>query len=180
MQHMDVQTILNRAKKALNLKTDIDLAEFLDVPRSTIASWKRRGSIPARYLAEFTSSNISLDWLLTGQGTDEKTAAFGFSSDEKQEIDIEAFWLSLVLAVRSISARDKNVGEGKSFITDISRDELKDFAIYVMREYNLVKKSKRAWEASKIGTDTDVFKALLHEYQLKFDVMANPPWWEDD
>lgn len=36
-------------KKALSIGSDIGLAEHLGLERSTIAQWRRRGSLPARY-----------------------------------------------------------------------------------------------------------------------------------
>jgi len=179
MQQIEVNDVLARAKLALNLKTDLDLAEFLDVPRSTIASWKNRKSIPVRYLAEFASVNISIDWLLSGKGPDEKTGAFGFSNDVKEEIDTEVLWISLILVVNALAQREKHDESQKNIMSNISKEDLFDFSTYLYREYQTVVKSKRSWQQSNIVKEGKMYEALIQEYGLAFNNFANPPWWDD-
>jgi transcriptional regulator with XRE-family HTH domain len=51
---------INTLKSALGVSTDVELARKLGIERSTVAQWKRRGSVPSKYaylisLAEFPS-----------------------------------------------------------------------------------------------------------------------------
>ncbi len=43
--NLDVPGIIKRAKQALNLKRDSELAEFLGVSRATVTNWAARNSI---------------------------------------------------------------------------------------------------------------------------------------
>ncbi|MCF8468005.1 MAG: helix-turn-helix domain containing protein [Sneathiella sp.] len=180
MQHLDVKTVLERAKTVLGLNTDIELAEFFRVPRSTIASWRRRESIPVRYLAEFVAADISLDWLLTGQGTSEKLGDFGFSTRKTNQLDETILWISLIVAIQDIIERDERNGEKVNAICNASKSELFDFAVYFSRAFQNVANSKQAWEKSALLKDGKIYEALVQEYQLSDTKYANPPWWEDE
>jgi transcriptional regulator with XRE-family HTH domain len=45
----DVSATVERLKQRFHATTDQELAEKLDLGRSTVTSWRRRGSVPARY-----------------------------------------------------------------------------------------------------------------------------------
>ncbi|APF20349.1 Bacteriophage CI repressor helix-turn-helix domain-containing protein [Caldithrix abyssi DSM 13497] len=60
--------ILGRLKKAYNLKKDIELANFLGVKQSTLATWKLRNTIDYDLIIA-KCNDINLNWLLTGQGS---------------------------------------------------------------------------------------------------------------
>lgn len=49
--NLDVPGIIKRAKQALNLKRDSELAEFLGVSRATVTNWAARNSIDFRLAA---------------------------------------------------------------------------------------------------------------------------------
>lgn len=58
-----------RTKEAVGVKTDIDLAKFLGIKHSSVASAKDRKSIPLKWIAEISDKiGISSDWLLYGEG----------------------------------------------------------------------------------------------------------------
>ena len=59
--------IIERLKMALNIRKDIDLARFLGISQSTLATWKIRNSIKWEIIFE-KCNNINLNWLLTGEG----------------------------------------------------------------------------------------------------------------
>lgn len=68
---IDSKQILDRAKAALNISSDVRLAEILGVSKSTLSNWKARNSID--YAILFTKcKQINLDWLITGDGNPEK------------------------------------------------------------------------------------------------------------
>lgn len=65
--------VIDRMKEACGAATDHDLASFLGVPRATVASWKRRGSIPQDYVLAFAAKcGVSLDWIIRGEGNAKK------------------------------------------------------------------------------------------------------------
>jgi hypothetical protein len=64
---LGVVDIIKRAKIALGLKTDTQLAKLLDVKQSTIPAWKRRGNIDLAALVTLCN-NVSADWLIHGIG----------------------------------------------------------------------------------------------------------------
>lgn len=62
--------LLDRLATALNCKTDTELSEALGVARTTLSSWRSRGTIPIEKLCEVSKAkNISLNWLLLGKGS---------------------------------------------------------------------------------------------------------------
>jgi len=180
MQQLDVKTILERAKTALNLTTDLELAEFFGVPRPTIASWRRRESIPVKYLAEFVSADVSLDWLISGQGSPEKTGDFGFSVEQTNKLDHEILWVSLILTIRDIAVINEKNGTKENVICNASKEELFDFDVYFSRAYQKVANSKQAWEKSDLLKDGKTYEALIQEYKLSNSEYAMPPWWENE
>lgn len=63
----DVEGIIKRAKEALHLKTDSDLAAFLGVSRATVSNWSSRNRIDFHLLLQ-KMSGYDLNWLLVGKG----------------------------------------------------------------------------------------------------------------
>ncbi len=73
MENLSVSLIIEQLKKALDKKTDKDLAEFLDLPKQTISNWKNRNNMPLEKIIEFSQRfNLSLDWLITGESKESK------------------------------------------------------------------------------------------------------------
>lgn len=56
---MDVRLFLDQIKDENNLKTDADLAEFLDVTKSALNSWLQRKKIPAEILVKLNGEDFS-------------------------------------------------------------------------------------------------------------------------
>lgn len=64
-----IAEILDKIKEIKKIKSDTELADFFEVKQSTLASWRARESIPHDIIIAFCNNeNISLDWLLRGQG----------------------------------------------------------------------------------------------------------------
>jgi len=59
--------ILNRLKEALSIKSDRNLAQYLNLPCATIANWKARDCIDFKYLFSKLDT-INFHWLITGKG----------------------------------------------------------------------------------------------------------------
>ena len=65
----NTKEILDRLKKALNVRTDTDLAKYLGVKQNTISTWKSRNSFDYKLIFSICDeNNIDIDWLLTGEG----------------------------------------------------------------------------------------------------------------
>lgn len=61
--------IFERIKQATNTRTQVELAEVLDIRQSSISDAKRRNSVPADwYMKLFESFGLNPDWLKKGTG----------------------------------------------------------------------------------------------------------------
>jgi len=67
---LNVQEIVKRAKEAMNFKTDLELAQYLGVARSTLSNWMTRNSIDYPLLLE-KMNGVDYNWLFTGKGSPE-------------------------------------------------------------------------------------------------------------
>lgn len=178
MSQVDAKAVLERAKKALNLKTDRELSEAIYVPRETIASWKSRGSIPAKYLSHIASTGLSIDWLLTGNGNVFSSDNLGLPHDDEYSLDVEAIWIALNLMARELRS-DPNEGIRK-FADQIGRRECLSMYFSIDKFYSLAMKSKNTWLKSNLIKKEDVFNALVVEFDLGDWDLHSPPWWEDE
>jgi len=59
--------IINKLKEYYNLKNDVDFAEYLGIPSTTLSSWKSRDSIDYD-LVYSKCVGIDANWILTGAG----------------------------------------------------------------------------------------------------------------
>lgn len=65
----DQNEVINRFLEVVGATNDTDYAKIRDLPRSTVGTWRKRDSIPyAECEYFFREMNISMDWMLTGQG----------------------------------------------------------------------------------------------------------------
>jgi len=70
----DIKSIINRMKEAFKIRTNKELAGKLGTSLSNIDNWKKRNSIPQKYIlltSQMTDTNPN--WLLTGEGEMYKT-----------------------------------------------------------------------------------------------------------
>ena len=67
MKTFSSQEVILRLKKALNISTDIELATYLGISKSTLSNWKARNTLDLPLLFSLCEQ-ISIDWLLTGKG----------------------------------------------------------------------------------------------------------------
>lgn len=69
MHRKAVKAVLDRLSLVLGAKTSQSLAEKLGVSPQTVSSWKARESVPYAQCVDMAERhNVSLDWLLTGEG----------------------------------------------------------------------------------------------------------------
>ena len=106
---IDSKEILDRAKLAFDISSDVQLAELLGVKKSTLSNWKSRNTID--YAALFTKcEHINIDWLITGDGEMLKSSSevkpahtFALSTDRKLDVqDIPLYDLSATAGLMSI------------------------------------------------------------------------------
>ncbi|EDD2459392.1 helix-turn-helix domain-containing protein [Salmonella enterica] len=72
MNKKAVDAVLLRLMSLFNVDSDSGLAKALDVNRQTLASWRKRNSVPYSICINLAEEKgISLDWLLTGKGEEE-------------------------------------------------------------------------------------------------------------
>lgn len=64
---LDVENIIIRAKQAIGIKTNSELAELLGIKQNTVSSWKTRGNIDLVSIIKLCN-NVSTDWLIHGIG----------------------------------------------------------------------------------------------------------------
>lgn len=63
-------SVLDRMHVVYGVKNDNQLGEALQVNRSTLGNWRARDSVPYTICVDLAESRgISLDWLLTGEGS---------------------------------------------------------------------------------------------------------------
>jgi transcriptional regulator with XRE-family HTH domain len=66
---LDYSVIFERMLKAGNLRNSSQMAKMLGMTPQAMSSYKRRGELSAGLIFKFaTLCNVSVDWLLTGEG----------------------------------------------------------------------------------------------------------------
>lgn len=72
MNKKSVDAVLLRLMSLFNVDSDSELARALNVNRQTLASWRKRDSVPYSICINIAEERgVSLDWLLTGKGEEE-------------------------------------------------------------------------------------------------------------
>ncbi|EMW9316280.1 helix-turn-helix domain-containing protein [Salmonella enterica] len=68
MNKKSVDAVLERLMVVFNVNNDTELARSLDVNRQTLASWRKRQSVPYSLCVSIAEQRgVSLDWLLSGR-----------------------------------------------------------------------------------------------------------------
>ena len=76
---MNTKNVLDKIKIALGCDTYIDIANALDVTAGAVDNWKKRNTIPNKYLLKVSEdTGVSIDWLL-----DEDKPTFHISGGSK-------------------------------------------------------------------------------------------------
>jgi transcriptional regulator with XRE-family HTH domain len=172
----DAEAVIERAKQLHGFKQDQQLAEFMQLSRTNLASWKRRNSIPAKYLfALVAGTEATVDWLVTGE-EDQSVDEFGLSK-VKPFVDDHIFWYALILF--RLLLTEGNEAERK--IAELLDDRM--LAQVHVTINNIVTKmmyAKQKWEASGLVKREDVYKAVATEFGIAFFDNPPTPWWQDE
>jgi transcriptional regulator with XRE-family HTH domain len=66
---MDYNKIFERMLEASNLKKGSEIARLTGITPQAISNFRKKGEMPAGFILRFAETfNISVDWLLTGNG----------------------------------------------------------------------------------------------------------------
>lgn len=92
MNKKAVDAVLLRLMSLFNVDNDSELARALNVNRQTLASWRKRDSVPYSICINLAEERgISLDWLLTGKGEEVpkvEPATHGFSQADLKMLEL--------------------------------------------------------------------------------------------
>lgn len=93
MNKKAVDAVLLRLMSLFNVDNDSELARVLNVNRQTLASWRKRDSVPYSICINIAEDRgVSLDWLLTGKGEEEvskvESATQNFSQADLKMLEL--------------------------------------------------------------------------------------------
>lgn len=93
--------VLTRLKLATGTSSDTALAKVLGVSPQTLSSWKVRNSVPYSFCIDLAvHEDLSLDWLLLGEGSQSRTASL-------PQTDLDEDWQARLFAqLRALSLPD--------------------------------------------------------------------------
>lgn len=121
----DKKLILKRIKSYYNLKSDLALANFLEIKPTTLSNWNVRNSINLELI--FTKcGELNADWILTGNGLPirkykEPDDTFSFVNDIAEKYvntrigegdhkkDIEVLVKIITIQEQTIKAQEKTI-----------------------------------------------------------------------
>ncbi len=86
---LDYQDVLNRMLSAGRLTNSSQLAKVLGITPQALSNYKKRGGIPTSLLFRFASIyDVSVDWLITGEGAAFKAAERSAGYGDEAAIDL--------------------------------------------------------------------------------------------
>lgn len=111
---MDNSKKLNELKEYLRIKTDGELAEFLDINANTLSSWRRRDRIDYEIILA-KCNEIDANWLLRGTGNmllaqnEPQQGAVEITSVPKKDLDLQDLKHLITLNSRSAEAERREL-----------------------------------------------------------------------
>ncbi|MCF8308432.1 MAG: helix-turn-helix domain containing protein [Bacteroidales bacterium] len=97
---------LNRLKSELNIKTDTELARFLEIKQNTISGWRSRNTIDIKLIIEKCENyNISFDYLIYGNRPNQEPQKVGEAEEKYGNDNIEEEKSRDKKYIRSLEAR---------------------------------------------------------------------------
>lgn len=75
--------VVDRAKLAIDAKSDADLARYLDVSTPVVSGYQKRKNVPLEQCIKIAErTGVSLDWLILGKGSLKTTASGSLNDDD--------------------------------------------------------------------------------------------------
>lgn len=120
----NVADIVKRAKRVLNFKTDVDLAAYLGVSRSTLSNWVARNSIDFPLLLS-KLKDVDYNWLLLGK---KPLIPQSETSDALKDRTVMLYDIAAAANLRTLLANKQQYVVGKIQIPSIP---VCDGAVYI-------------------------------------------------
>jgi len=121
-------------KEAAEASTDVALARFLGIPRGTIASWRRRKSVPMNYVDEISKKcHVSWDWLIVGDAVPK----MDYEEDPGEWIDKKGRHVIVKLDPQILAISIERVCQLQKFTPDFSSICLSRLSWYIAKYYRL-------------------------------------------
>lgn len=88
----DIVPILERAKQALNIKSDYELAKVLDLANATVSGYRKRKSLPMEQCVKIAEqTGVSLDWLILGKGEMQPESSNAVQLDDSDAVFVPLY-----------------------------------------------------------------------------------------
>lgn len=179
MRTFDAATVIERAKSLHGFKLDQQLAELLGVSRTSLASWKRRNSIPAKYLLQIVfGTEHTVDWLVSGEEKEQEEdweLLFGGSY-----IDPKILWLALCDYHLELQINSEKSEAQKALYEALNDEQLAHLHFFLGKSIARLMAAKGKWEKSGLVKGNDIYKAIATEINLSSFDYPPAPWWEED
>jgi len=117
---LDAKNILDRAKRFLGLKRDLDLADRLEIAQPTLSTWKSRGGIDLERIIA-TCKGANLNWLVYGEGEMTSASKPGLRVNDKSE-GYQAGQLDISQAIPPVDWEGMAIGEVQERMAAAKRD----------------------------------------------------------
>lgn len=129
---MDVDALIERAKRLRGFRYDAELAALLNISDNTVSTWRKRGAIPAKYLfAIAKDTNQTIDWLVFGESI-KQNMDISISYDMNEIVDtlvseIDALHAFAVMLYYSVKSGDDiaHVAAGAEYLLTKQGEELR-------------------------------------------------------
>ena len=90
MNKKAIDAVLLRLMSLFNVDNDSELARVLNVNRQTLASWRKRDSVPYSICINIAEERgVSLDWLLTGRGEEVEVSKVESATQSFSQADLK-------------------------------------------------------------------------------------------
>jgi transcriptional regulator with XRE-family HTH domain len=169
MSTIDAGAVINRAKELHGLTQDQELAQMMGVSKNALASWKRRASIPTKYLIGMVfGTERTVDWLIDGMDRPDGPIVASLEETDDPILDPDILWMALrIVALNAFSDSERGYKE----LSQVLNDDLEQSNIaYVYTHLSdaLVHllKAKDKWERSGLVKGKDVIRAVATEAGL--------------
>lgn len=137
INNSEVNAVLDRLKQVYVVDKDSELAKSLEITPQTLSTWKARDKVPYSICVQISKErNLTLDWLLTGEGQMYKNAP----PPEQQLQALTPKERALLELFKELNDKDQREiyqdAEQKKHMSDLER-ELKELKSIVEQQKNV-------------------------------------------